>query len=181
MAGRKNYYKERAERDPEWRAKQIARTKKWKEQNREKVRAYAKQYNPQYHRERYHNDEQYRQKVLEGNKRRDKAKVRDASLKYYRANKEKFRELRKQWYRANTERSLANSKRWYRDNNPTAGILDAISKLRSGAITLDEFVGLYSAILARTDEIISKPRKSKRKPLRDGAAGERDMQLRKRD
>lgn len=117
-------------------------------------------------------------------------KLKQKNREWYEKNKDRHRKQNAAWRRANAEHYAQISKRSgyiYRKQNiekfkecgrkayykrtPTAGLLNAISQFRSGAIGIDELNRRYDEALKRADDLISRAGKGKRKPIQHNPTG----------
>ena len=104
--------RERYRNDPVYRAEIIARTKAWREKNKDWVRIYGSQYNQAYReRNREALNERHRQQYEE-----NPEPFKQSWRAYVQKNKIKVMAKKKEWGAANPERAIASGHR-YRANN----------------------------------------------------------------
>lgn len=134
---------------------------------------------------------EYRRKFYEKNRKKEIEKV----IEWRRSNPERYRTLKaigkrrevdRQRERYHTEseyraRSCEKS-RAAKAKQPLAGVRNAVSKLRSGELTVDEFIRFYSDSLVRADEFARRAFKDQsREQVRDSSECEGNMRLREGD
>ena len=113
----------------------------------------------------YKERQEKRNQVTKNWRSKNVERVRERNRRYREAHKEFFRRAASQWKRNNPERVKAQRRAFYVANNPTAGLRDALSQFRSGAIGIDELNRRYDEAIKRADEIVSNASKGKRKPV----------------